>query len=75
MADGVRRRLGCDLAVAVTGIAGPDGGTPQKPVGTVCFALADGQATHAWTAKFADLGRQFVRDRAVFEVWRALLQR
>ncbi|MBL8756216.1 MAG: nicotinamide-nucleotide amidohydrolase family protein, partial [Planctomycetes bacterium] len=74
MAAGARLRLGCDLAVAVTGIAGPDGGTPDKPVGTVCFAIADAAATRAWTAKFADLGRQFVRDRAVFEVWRALLQ-
>ncbi len=40
MAEGVRRVTGADLGLAVTGVAGPDGGTPEKPVGTVCFGLA-----------------------------------
>jgi nicotinamide-nucleotide amidase len=46
MAVGVRRSLGSDLGLAVTGIAGPDGGTPDKPVGTVCFALAAVDVVH-----------------------------
>jgi nicotinamide-nucleotide amidase len=40
MAEGARRRSGATLAIATTGIAGPDGGTPERPVGTVCFALS-----------------------------------
>ena len=39
MAEGVRRVSGSDIAIATTGIAGPDGGSPEKPVGTVFIAI------------------------------------
>jgi len=53
MADGIRRQLGTNLAVAVTGIAGPDGGSPTKPVGLTYVAVASDEASdvrrYAWT--------------------------
>ena len=57
MATGARHRFGVDAGLAVTGIAGPSGGSPEKPVGTVCLAAAFGRETRA-------LKRIFPGDRA-----------
>ncbi len=53
MAAGVRDRLGVSVAVSITGVAGPDGGTEEKPVGLTYLGLADASGTdvrrHHWT--------------------------
>jgi len=64
MAEGARVSLGADVAVAVTGIAGPDGGSASKPVGTVWFAVADAEGSSA-TLRHLFGDRDGVRTRAV----------
>ena len=64
MAEGVRRLVGADLAVSVTGIAGPDGGSADKPVGLVWFGLASAVGTRTEKAIFAG-DRARVREQAV----------
>lgn len=64
MATGVRRVCGADLGLAVTGVAGPDGGTPEKPVGTVYLALADQDGCQVVRCQF-DGDRAAVRQQSV----------
>jgi nicotinamide-nucleotide amidase len=63
MAEGIRTRSGVDLGVGVTGVAGPDGGTPEKPVGMVCVAAASGEGTRVRTFRFVG-GREMVKFQA-----------
>lgn len=63
MAQGARLRAGADLALAVSGVAGP-GGSASKPEGMVCFGFALGDETHRETQFFGPLGRSTVREEA-----------
>lgn len=73
MAEGARRKCQVDYAISVTGIAGPDGGTPAKPVGLVHMAVA----SHSGTAVFEHLfpgSRAEIRAAAVGAALRHLLE-
>jgi len=73
MAQGCRNKLGVDLAISVTGIAGPGGGTAEKPVGTVWIGLATKDGVSSMLHNFPDLSRNKVRDYTCLAAIRTLL--
>ncbi len=78
MADGVMSLSGADIAVSVSGIAGPDGGTAQKPVGTVWFGWSQRRGSDLETTtelvQFSG-GRDVVRRLSVAHALRGILER
>lgn len=65
MCKGVRKALGTDIGVSTTGIAGPTGGSDEKPVGTVCFGISTGDKTLTYTKYFGEtLSRKEIREKA-----------
>ena len=75
MAEGARRIYGADFAVATTGIAGPDGGSESKPVGTVWFGISGSEGTRSIMRRLPG-NREEVRTRAVrfalSELWKSI---
>ena len=77
LAAGARSRYGADIGIGITGIAGPGGGTPSKPVGTVCICIASDDDSEARTVRLPG-SRRDVRDRTTtvaLHMLRALLLR
>ncbi len=73
MAAGALRASAADIALSVTGVAGPGGGSPEKPVGLVHIGLAArGRPVASREFRFGDLGRSEVRLRTVAEAMRML---
>jgi nicotinamide-nucleotide amidase len=73
MAKGALDNSHADVALSTTGIAGPTGAVPGKPVGTVCFGWAKGDITHTERLVFAG-DRQAVREQTVAHALRGLLR-
>lgn len=62
MAEGARAASGARIGLATSGIAGPGGGTEEKPVGTVCIGIATPDASYAWTHRLGQRSRSWIKE-------------
>lgn len=74
MAEGLARVSGSDLCISVTGIAGPNGGTPEKPVGTVFMAVVYQGKAHTFQAPTVNVDRSYNRNHSVLSMLDVLNQ-
>ncbi len=74
MASGALDKSDANIAVAVSGVAGPDGGTPEKPVGTVCFAWADSNGGLTTETCHFNGDRDDIRRNAVGHGFRGIVE-
>jgi PncC family amidohydrolase len=70
MAQQARETLDTDIAVSVTGIAGPSGGSSEKPVGTIWFGVSTPSGTQTYKKTFEDKGREYIRIQTVLAALR-----
>jgi nicotinamide-nucleotide amidase len=75
MAEGALAHSRADWSLAITGVAGPTGGSPEKPVGTVCFAWAARDGRITTETRHFPAGREAVRAQAVARALEGLLER
>jgi nicotinamide-nucleotide amidase len=68
MSSGLQKNIGCDIALSVSGVAGPGGGTPDKPVGTVWLGMSTKDSNEARLLKLAG-SREQIRKRAAGQAW------
>ena len=73
MAEGALKHSAADIAVAITGVAGPAGGSDEKPVGLVHFAVATHTETQSAVQYFGHLSREEVRKQAVLFAFELIL--
>jgi nicotinamide-nucleotide amidase len=74
MAKGALERAGVDLTVSITGVAGPGGGSAEKPVGLVHFAAATRERVIHREKRYGDIGRSEIRRLSVIEALNMLLE-
>jgi nicotinamide-nucleotide amidase len=74
MAQGAFKNSNADITIAITGIAGPTGGSTEKPVGLVWFAVATRNLTHVDCKKFGAVSRSEIREKATQHALGAVLR-
>ncbi len=73
MALGAANAMGSEVGVGISGIAGPTGGTEDKPVGMVCFGISINGNVKTYTKYFGDIGRNQVRKASVEYIFTTLI--